>query len=578
MYRQRLLWIASLAMALLFMTATSLAAAALPQQEVSQNLVYNSGFEDSLQSGSHRALIFPMEGSPYLTEDRGNIFAPNGWTVWFRHDPGTWDQPEVTEARNDPRRVRSGAQGWRMFTFQRNHDGGFFQQVPVQPGARLRLSAWAHAWSNHAVPASDPQAYLLPHGDDPAWSDGAGFDPYFAIDTGADLGWGLNNMTFWVGIDPTGGTNPFASTVVWGEGAHIYNAYHQVPAVEAVAQANTVTIFLRSRSVNAAKHNDAYWDDVSLVYVTQTEVTNTPPPPPETPAPGFCSDRAPGSYCDGDALVVCNNGVEVSRQDCPQGCQSMPPGTPDICVGVPTATPLPTPTPRPDGAVIHVVAEGDTLFGIALQYGVTVEQILQLNAGSIGPDNLIVAGQELVISVPAGLQPTATPTATAAITLPTATATPTPQTGQICVTAYHDRNGDGLYQPDTEERLPNAVVVLSDTLGLVGQYITDGINEPFCFLGLPAGAYRLSVQPPPGYVVSGPGEVEAILTGPEPLTIALGVQRGEMPASTVTPASEETPAPPSTLLRWAARIGGILLLLAAVGVVAFFFLRRRRQA
>ena len=574
MHGPRLLWISSLAALLLLTATTGLTAATLPQQEVTQNLVYNGSFEDSLQSGTHRVLIFPAAGSPYFTEDRGNIFSPNGWTVWFRHEPGTWDQPEVTEARNDPRRVHSGAQGWRMFTFQRNHDGGFFQQVPVQPGTRLRLSAWAHAWSNHAVPASDPQAYLFPHGDDPAWSDGAGFDPYFAIDTGADLGWGLNNMTFWVGIDPTGGTDPFASTVVWGQGAHIYNAYHQVPAVEAVAQASTVTLFLRSRSVNAAKHNDAYWDDVSLTYVTQTEVTNTPPPPPETSTPGFCSGRDPGTYCDGDALVVCNNGVEVSRQDCPQGCQSMPPGTPDVCVGAPTATPVPTPTPRPDGAVVHVVAEGDTLFGIALQYGVTVEQILQLNAGTIGPDNMIAVGQELVISVPAGVQPTATPTAT----LPVPTPTPTPQAGQICVAAFHDRNGDTLYQPETEERLPNAVIVLSDTLGLVGQYITDGINEPFCFLGLTPGAYRLSVQPPPGYIISGPEQVEAALADGEALTVTLGVQRGEMPSpATATPVSEEAPTALSDVLRWTARIGGILLLVAAVTVVVLFIVLRRRR-
>jgi hypothetical protein len=68
-----------------------------------------------------------------------------------------------------------------------------------------------------------------------------------------------------VGIDPTGGTDPLADTVVWGQGAHIYNEYAQVPSVEATAQADTVTVFLRSRTLWPFKHNDAYWDDAELV-------------------------------------------------------------------------------------------------------------------------------------------------------------------------------------------------------------------------------------------------------------------------------------------------------------------------
>ena len=70
-----------------------------------------------------------------------------------------------------------------------------------------------------------------------------------------------------MGIDPTGGTNPFASTVAWGRGAHIYNQYAQLPSVEETAQADTVTVFLRSKTLWSFKHNDAYWDDAELVVV-----------------------------------------------------------------------------------------------------------------------------------------------------------------------------------------------------------------------------------------------------------------------------------------------------------------------
>ncbi len=56
----------------------------------------------------------------------------------------------------------------------------------------------------------------------------------------------------------------------------------------------------------------------------------------------------------------------------------------------PTFTPAPTPTP-----VIHVVESGDTLFGIALEYGVSPEAIQQAN-GLDDPQYLRV-GQALII-------------------------------------------------------------------------------------------------------------------------------------------------------------------------------------
>jgi hypothetical protein len=144
-----------------------------------------------------------------------------------------------------------------VFTFFRRHDAGFLQQVEVRPGAQLSLTASAHAWSNW---------HEGPHPDDGLWSEGPGFDCGFAREgQTADENW--RNFTFSIGIDPTGGTDPFAGTVVWGQGAHIYNCYHQVPAVEAVAQSQQVTVFLRSRTLWPFKHNDAYWDDVELVAV-----------------------------------------------------------------------------------------------------------------------------------------------------------------------------------------------------------------------------------------------------------------------------------------------------------------------
>jgi LysM repeat protein len=69
-----------------------------------------------------------------------------------------------------------------------------------------------------------------------------------------------------------------------------------------------------------------------------------------------------------------------------------------------TATPLATPTALPDGSIVHVVASGDTLLGIADRYGVTLEVLLALN--HLEPDDLLSVGRSIVVQI---LTPTSTP-------------------------------------------------------------------------------------------------------------------------------------------------------------------------
>ncbi len=56
----------------------------------------------------------------------------------------------------------------------------------------------------------------------------------------------------------------------------------------------------------------------------------------------------------------------------------------------PTFTPSPTPTP-----VVHVVASGDTLFGIALDYGVSVDALVRVNG--LNEEDFLSIGQVLII-------------------------------------------------------------------------------------------------------------------------------------------------------------------------------------
>ncbi|MEQ9500146.1 MAG: N-acetylmuramoyl-L-alanine amidase [Deltaproteobacteria bacterium] len=50
---------------------------------------------------------------------------------------------------------------------------------------------------------------------------------------------------------------------------------------------------------------------------------------------GFCATHG-GTWCDGNDLVVCRNGSQVSRDRCAHGCRSMPSGTPDRCHAPPS--------------------------------------------------------------------------------------------------------------------------------------------------------------------------------------------------------------------------------------------------
>ncbi len=67
-----------------------------------------------------------------------------------------------------------------------------------------------------------------------------------------------------------------------------------------------------------------------------------------------------------------------------------PTSTPAPATPAPTPTPSPTPTP-----IIYTVQKGDTLIGIAKQFGISVEALQEANA-ILNPDRLQV-GQELVI-------------------------------------------------------------------------------------------------------------------------------------------------------------------------------------
>ncbi|MCA9970037.1 MAG: hypothetical protein KC425_07475 [Anaerolineales bacterium] len=204
------------------------------------NLLQNPGFE-----GPYTAYQYPPPGHPDCGgTDCERAQMPAGWHPrWLPDGAEPWIiMPEYTASTPDqvnPDRVRSGEKSLHYFSFFTRHESAVHQQVAVEPGSVYCFSAWGHAWSDRI---SD-NFYSAPHDGRPN-DDGELFQK--------------------VGIDPTGGTDWQAASVIWGPARQQYDFFGEF-VVTATAQAPTITVFIWSRAEVPVKHNDVYWDDALLV-------------------------------------------------------------------------------------------------------------------------------------------------------------------------------------------------------------------------------------------------------------------------------------------------------------------------
>ena len=174
--------------------------------------------------------------------------------------------------------------------------------------------------------------------------------------------------------------------------------------------------------------------------------------------------------------------------------------------------------------------------------------------------------------------PTPTPvnTPTATVT-PTPTSTPTPMAGSICVLAYDDRDGSRLRDPG-EPMLPYAVFTLSDAHHTVGNYSTNGLNEPFCFVGLEPKVYFMAEMNPPGYESTTYDSWGISLQRGATVNIEFG-DRTEM-EPTPTPISLPSPTPTQVALLSVVgnamyNYSGIIIIVLAAGVLIAYNTARR---
>jgi len=129
------------------------------------------------------------------------------------------------------------------------------------------------------------------------------------------------------------------------------------------------------------------------------------------------------------------------------------------------------------------------------------------------------------------------------------------------------------------------MLTVSDGRQTVASYITDGINEPYCFMDLKPGNYFLYEETPPGYNSTTGDDWGVVVAGGSTIQIDFGdnLQPTPVPTSTPLPTSTSipisTPTPEPLISRLSANLyqvsGVIIIVLAAAIAIVFNVLRKR---
>jgi hypothetical protein len=275
------------------------------------NMLQNPGFEGGFQA---------WNGIP-------EVQVAANWTPWWWEDPDhnpAYFRPEYKRALASiyPRRVLGGESAQQWFTFYASHVAGMYQQVfNVAPGQRYRFSVWAQVWSSTE---DNPGQSISPA------------NPHLQI-----------------GIDPTGNWNAGGPTVIWSGEAPMSGVIDQwgLMTVEATAENNVITVFMRTNPDFANKHNDMYWDNAALEAV-QPPLPTAPPSPtpgPATNTPAVEPSATPANTAtptvtDTPAATITET---VSPTAMPSPTETMMSTPTETATTIPTDTPIPTATAAP---------------------------------------------------------------------------------------------------------------------------------------------------------------------------------------------------------------------------------------
>ena len=169
-----------------------------------------------------------------------------------------------------------------------------------------------------------------------------------------------------------------------------------------------------------------------------------------------------------------------------------------------------------------------------------------------------------------------------ALNLPTAQAAPAAQqgTGQICVLAFSDTNGDGVYTEPDEPLLAGVNFKLVNEAGKPQNYTSDGNSEPYCFGNLAVGQYTVQARPDAKKVqgeATTPGQWVVPLAGGAQYDISYGVQVGSKPAEGSANTASSGGGSMSTLGRLVVGLLGVAMF-GAAAYLAYTIIGRARSA
>jgi murein DD-endopeptidase MepM/ murein hydrolase activator NlpD len=192
-------------------------------------------------------------------------------------------------------------------------------------------------------------------------------------------------------------------------------------------------------------------------------------------------------------ILVCLVGASLAYVGS-QGAQAAPP-----------QQQFATNTPLPDGRITYKIQAGDTCTKIQLLYGISLEQLRELNQNINAECTNLQEGQELLVGIggpaaAASLTPGPAPTAGP----PTATPTPFTGTTEICVLLFDDLNGDAMHQAD-EPAIAGGAVSVTETSGKYSKTQETSINpdptayQGTCFSDVPEGKYNIGAAIPDNY-------------------------------------------------------------------------------
>lgn len=170
-----------------------------------------------------------------------------------------------------------------------------------------------------------------------------------------------------------------------------------------------------------------------------------------------------------------------------------------------------------------------------------------------------------------------------AVGLPAVQAAPVLQqgTGEICVRAFQDINGDGTHTSPDEPLLADVTFILSNETGRIGSYKTDGTEvEAYCFGNLAVGQYTVQARPDVNKVkgeATTPGQWVVPLAGGAQYDITYGVNLGAQAESAQASSGNVSGGSMSTVGRIALGLLGVAVL-GVAGYLAYTILRRARSA